>query len=176
MFKRILIVALFIAFFQVYTSIAKDAVNIYSKPRTVPTHKIIHQSGKSYLLSDFKGKFVVAIFWSRKCGPCIAELKSLNGFYNKTKDSNIKLLIISDNEEWTSVDDQKRFLKRYGATDLEFYVDEYGQVASDLGIFTSPHTVLINSKGKEIGRIRGSADWDDDRVLKYIQDIQKKYD
>lgn len=176
MLKRAFIILILIAILQAYNSFAKDAVNIYSKPREVPVHKIIHESGNNYLLSDFKGKFVVAVFWSRDCGPCIAELKSLNGFYNKTKNSDIKLLIISDNDEWKSVAEQKRFLKRYGAPDIEFYVDEYGKVASDLGIFTSPHTVLINSKGKEIGRIRGSADWDDDRVLKYIQDIQKKYD
>ncbi len=175
MFKRIFAIVLILTVFQICGSFAKDAVNIYSKPRQVPIHKIIHESGKSYLLSDFKGKFIVAVFWSRDCGPCIAELKSLNTFYNKTKDSTIKLLIISDNEEWKSVIEQKRFLKRYGAPDLEFYVDEHGQVSSDLGIFTSPHTVLINTKGEEIGRIRGSADWGDEKVIKYIKNLQEKY-
>lgn len=154
---------------------AEDMVNIYKTPRSVPVHKIIHQSGRNYLLSDFKGEFVVAVFWSRDCGPCVAELRSLNEFYKITQNKGIRLLLISENEKWKNVAEQKKFLKKYGAPDVEFYVDEYGQVASDLGIFTSPHTVLINTKGEEIGRIRGSADWSSRKVIKYIEELKEKY-
>lgn len=153
----------------------EDAVNIYNKPREVPSHQIIHESGKYYKLSDFKGNFVLALFWSRDCGPCIAELESLNTFYNQTKDESIKLLIISNNSEWKSVEEQRRFLNKYKSPDLDFYVDNGGQVAADFGIFTSPHTVLINTKGQEIGRIRGSADWSKPAVIKYIRKLKEKY-
>ncbi len=166
-------------FFMVLLSVAsvyaKDNVNIYEKPRKAPAQAVIHESGKNYRLSDFKGEFVVAIFWSRDCGPCIGELKSLNGFYNATKGKGVRLLLISPNEQWSSIAEQKRFLKRYGAPDVDFYVDEKGMVASDLGIFTSPHTVLINEKGEEIGRIRGSAKWDRDDVIEYIYQLKEKY-
>lgn len=154
---------------------AEEGVNIFDKPREAPMHKIIHESGKQYRLSDFKGEFVVAVFWSRDCGPCIAELKSLNGFYNAVKGNGVKLLLISPNEEWVSVAEQKKFLRKYGAPDVDFYVDERGIVASDLGIFTSPHTVLFNESGEEIGRIRGSAKWDRDDVIEYIYQLKAKY-
>ena len=49
-------------------------------------------------------------------------------------------------------------MKKYRAGDLEAYTDVNGQLASDFGIFTSPNTVLINKDGKEIGRLRGSAE------------------
>ena len=48
-------------------------------------------------------------------------------------------------------------------------------LAEDLGIFTSPNTVLINRKGEEIGRIRGSIDWDDDDVIEYIYKIKAQH-
>lgn len=175
MFKFILSL-IFITLLQAAPAAAyEDAVNIYSKPREVPSHQIIHESGKYYKLSDFKDNFVLALFWSRGCGPCIAELESLNTFYNQTKDENIKLLIISNNSEWKSVEEQRRFLKKYKAPDLEFYVDNSGQVAADFGIFTSPHTVLINTKGQEIGRIRGSADWSKPAVIKYIHKLKEQH-
>lgn len=172
---KLVLKAAFILFLLVVPAYAKDSVNIYDKPRPAPAHKIIHESGKNYRLSDFKGDFVVAVFWSRDCGPCLAELKSLNGFYKAVKGNGVKLLLISPNEEWATVAEQKRFLKRYGAPDVDFYVDENGAVASDLGIFTSPHTVLINKSGEEIGRIRGSAKWDSDDVIEYIYQLKAKY-
>lgn len=173
--KCLFFLLVLLVFLPIGSVSADDAVNIYKTPRPVPAHKIIHQSGQSYLLSDFKGEFVLAVFWSRDCGPCIAELKSLNEFYKATQNEGIKLLLISENQEWKSVAEQKKILKKYGAPDVEFYVDDYGRVASDLGIFTSPHTVLINTKGEEIGRIRGSADWSSRKVINYIKELKEEY-
>lgn len=166
----------FIALLQVAPALAaEDAVNIYDKPREVPSHQIEYQSGQKFKLSDFNGDFVLAHFWSRDCAPCVAELKNLNTFYNKTQNDGIRLLMISNNSEWKNVSEQRRFLNKYKAQDLDFYTDNSGQVAADLGIFTSPHTVLINTQGQEIGRIRGSADWSRPAVIKYIRDLKEKH-
>lgn len=83
--------------------------------------------------------------------------------------------MISNNSEWKNTAEQRRFLNKYKAPDLDFYTDNSGQVAADLGIFTSPHTVLINTQGQEIGRIRGSADWSRPAVIKYIRDLKEKH-
>jgi len=147
-------------------------VNIYSTPRNLPNSKIIHQSGADFRLSDFKGDFVLAHFWSRDCAPCIKELKSLNNFHNQVKDEGIRLILISDNSEWTDSTEQWRFLKKYGASDLEFYVEENGKLSEDFGIFTTPHTVVINTDGQEIGRFRGSETWDKKEVINYIRQLK----
>lgn len=176
MFKHFGYVAVVLCLLPIFSAQAnEDGVNIFSRPRHLPESKIIHESGKKYKLSDFKGMFVLAVFWSRDCPPCIKELKSLNGFYNEVKDNGIRLLLISPSKEWASVEEQRKFLRRFGAKDVDFFVDNNGAVASDLGIFTSPHTVLINKKGEEIGRIRGSAQWDDDRVIEYIYQLKAKH-
>lgn len=176
MYKHFIFAAIFGLLLGLSPAEAKeDAVNIFPKPRHVTEQKIIHQSGRNYKLSDFAGEFVVAVFWSRDCGPCIKELHSLNEFHNAVKNNGIRLVLISPNEEWASVAEQKRFLQRFGAKDVDFYVDEKGAVASDFGIFTSPHTVLINKKGEEIGRIRGSAEWNNPKVIEYIYQLKSKY-
>ena len=69
----------------------------------------------------------------------------------------------------------KKMLKKYRAGDLEAYTDVNGQLASDFGIFTSPNTVLINKDGKEIGRLRGSAEWDSDEVVEYLYKIKAEH-
>ena len=155
-----------------------DHVNIYDEPRDLPDKKMFQyeENGKSFGLDSFKGKFVVAIFWSRYCGPCLQELSKLSTFQEKTKETNIKVVMISPASEWISSAEQKRFLKQFQADDLDYYVDRKGDLSADLGIFTSPNTVLVNSKGKEIGRIRGSAEWDKDEMVEYIYKIKAKHD
>ncbi len=150
-----------------------DPVNIYPEPRTLPDRAVYRhtEDGKAYKLSDFADQFVIANFWSRHCTPCIRELDDLNEFSKKVSENGIKVVIISPASEWTGTEEQKNFLERFRAPDLDFYVDKQGDLSADLGIFTSPHNVLIN-KGKEIGRIRGAADWDDEDVIEYIYKIK----
>jgi len=176
--KNILKLAYFVFAFAVFMSYdvsAKDsAVNIFAASRPAPQRKIKHQNGTLYSLSDFKGQFIVAVFWSKNCGPCLKEMKDLNVFYKKALAENIRLILISPKSEWHSAIEQRLFLKKYGGSDLEFYTDNKGELAADFGIFTTPHTVLINEDGQEIGRIRGTAKWADKRVLAYIKSLTKQ--
>ena len=149
-------------------------VNIYAEPRAVSQRGVFSfvENGVAYKLNDFKDQFVIANFWSRYCSPCLRELDNLNNFSKKVADNGIKVVIISPASEWHSLEEQQKFLQKYGAPDLDFYVDKKGDLSADLGIFTSPNTVLINRHGKEIGRIRGSVEWDDDEVIEYIYKIK----
>ena len=168
------IVTLLVAFMATSTAFAKkSAVNIFEISSDVPKTEIMHQSGKTYQLSDFKGEFVVAVFWTKTCGPCIKELKDLNTFAQSGLKEGIRLILISPEKDWTSTLEQKRFLKKYGAPDVEFYTDHKGKLAADFGIFTTPHTVLIDEESQEIGRIRGTAKWGDKRILDYIKNLKK---
>lgn len=172
--KNILRITFFIAsFLCAFSAFAakESAVNIFAASREVPSRQITHESGKKYALTDFNGQFVVAVFWSRNCGPCIKELKDLNTFYNKALSQNIRVILISPASEWHSSVEQRLFLKKYGAPDIEFYTDKKGDLAADFGIFTSPHTVLIDENSQEIGRIRGKAKWADKRMVVYIKSL-----
>ena len=153
-------------------------VNIYDEARKLPDRKIFlhEENGKSGKIDGFNGEFIIAVFWSRHCAPCVSELEKLSKFQNKIKGNNIRLIMVSPAGEWVSGAEQKRFLKRFKADDLEYYVDRKGDLSADLGIFTSPNTVLINSKGQEIGRIRGAAEWDNDKMVDYIYNIKAKHD
>lgn len=176
MFKHFSMMAfVFVFLWSMVAYSAEKGVNIFQYPRHLPESRIVDQNGKSFRLSDFKGEFVVAVFWSRDCPPCIRELRSLNGFYNQVKNNGVRLLLISPSQNWASTAEQQRFLRRYGAGDVDFYVDSGGQTAANLGIFTSPHTVLINKNGEEFGRIRGTAQWDDRKVIDYIYELKAKY-
>lgn len=168
--KNGLVVLLLIAAEFVY---AKNKANIYEYSRAVPQKEIIGESGGKVKLDDFRGDFVIAIFWSRYCGPCVRELKSLGRFVRQTRHDGVRVVMISPKGEWNGgFDEQRRFLRRFDAEDLEIYVDEKEKLASALGIFSSPVSVLVSREGQEIGRIRGSVEWDKPEVVEYIYKIK----
>ena len=173
--KKILF-AVFWLFSAVFSE-ANAKANLFAYSRPAPETKIYYQDGTEHKLSEFKGKFVIALFWSKTCIPCLRELKTLNEFYNKTKDDGIKIVMISPKEEWKENYQLREFLNKYKAPDIDFYVDEKGNLAADFGIFSYPHSVLINQDGEEIGRIRGQMDWSSKKVKKEIYDLRDgKYD
>lgn len=173
--KKLILAILLAAGLTGTAQAGERGVNIYDTPRKVPAKEIIHNDLKRYKLSDFPDKFVMAVFWSRNCVPCVKELDSLNNMSKKVKDNGLQVVLVSPSREWGSIEEQRRFLDKYGAKDMDFYVDENGNLASELGIFTSPHTVLVNRKGEEIGRIRGTAEWDDDDVIEYLYKIKAQH-
>ena len=154
---------------------SSEYVNIYEEPRKFPKREFYSPLGQRYTMEDFKGNFVILVLWSRYCAPCVKELDELNEYSMKVKNDGIRVILLSKASEWNGDSEQKRFLERYDAKDIEYYNDEKGMLAEDLGIFTSPNTVLINRQGKEIGRIRGSINWDDEDVIEYIYKIKAQH-
>ena len=155
---------------------AQPGVNIYDTPRNVPSKQVFAETGKRVKMDDFQGKFVLAVFWSRHCVPCLAEMKALQKFVDRTKNDGIKVILISPKEEWQGgFPEQKRFLARLGAPEIEPYDDNKSDLAAAFGIFSSPVTVFISRNGKEIGRIRGSARWDHPEVIEYIYKIKAEH-
>lgn len=173
--KKYILTFLSFVLFSFSTLAREEAVNIYAVPRDMPKREIINEWGQKVKLNSFKGNFVLLMVWSRNCVPCIKELDNINSFVNKIKDDNIKVIMLSPNTEWTTAEEQRNFVTKFKAPDLDLYTDVDGKLAEDLGIFTSPHTVLINTKGQEIGRIRGAAEWDDDKVIKYIRNLKEQH-
>lgn len=170
--KKNILFLLFCCFFSLNCYAKYDAVNIYAHPRNLPQRKIINEQGKKISLKKFKGDFVLVVFWSKNCVPCIKELDNLSNFATKVQNDNIRLVMLSPSNEWDSQEQQRAFVDKFKGQNLDLYWDTDGKLAEDLGVFTTPHTVLVNMKGEEIGRIRGTAKWDDERVIDYIKEIK----
>ena len=56
--------------------------------------------GRTYHLSDFKGKYVLLDFWSTSCGPCIAAIPSMKKFKERHPDMVIVSLCIDQFKYW----------------------------------------------------------------------------
>ncbi|KAF0247388.1 MAG: redoxin domain-containing protein [bacterium] len=58
-------------------------------------------TGKTIQATEWKGKVVILNMWATWCGPCVAEMPSLQSLYNKTKDDGVVFVLVSNEDQKT---------------------------------------------------------------------------
>ena len=79
--------------FMSVTSASEAKLNLFQQPRYVPDLSFYGDSGKPYKLKTFGADLLVAVVWSRRCGPCLADLKPLNDFALATADGFLNKVV-----------------------------------------------------------------------------------
>jgi len=98
-------------------------------------------------LSSFRGRIVYVDVWATWCGPCIAEIPSLDRLQKDYADKNIVFLSVSvdtDKEAWTKMltDDE------LGGVHL--WANGWSQITRSYAIFGIPRFILIDETGNLI--------------------------
>ncbi|MEW6739417.1 MAG: peroxiredoxin family protein [Nitrospirota bacterium] len=122
-------------------------------------------NGKKVNLSEFRGKAVLLNFWATWCGPCRAEMPSLNNLYNEYKDKGLVVLAVSVDASEKPVKSFARELK------LTFPVlmDKDKAVSFDeYAVLGLPTTFLIDRNGVVIEKIMGEREWDSPQMKEKI--------
>ena len=64
-----------ILFLTVVSAIPVNAkMNLFPEARYIPALDFYDESGKKYQLYDFNADLLIAVLWSRHCGPCIKDM------------------------------------------------------------------------------------------------------
>ena len=121
-------------------------------------------------LNSFKNSLIIINFWATWCAPCIEEMPSLNRLQKNTAFNNLKILPINVGRD--NVQKSKNFFKKLEINNLEIYFDKDVELAKKFLLRGLPTTVFINKKGEEFARVIGFINFDDKRIIKWLQ----KYD
>jgi len=125
----------------------------------------IASTGTQQSLSGLKGKVVFLNFWATWCGPCRAEMPSMETLYNKYKDKGLEMLAVNCLEKETEV---IAFMESNGLT-FPTALDLEGRVSNSYGIQGIPTTFLLDRGGNIVVRLVGSIDWDTPAVHAAIE-------
>lgn len=133
--------------------------------KRAPLFELNTTENKKVKLSDYTGKVVILNFWASWCGPCKAEMPSLNRLYQDFKDKGLVVLAVSIDRSAEAVASLK---SEEGLTfsilmdpEKEVYFDDYAVVAL-------PTTFLIDADGIIREKFMGEIKWDEPAVRQRI--------
>jgi len=123
-------------------------------------------------LSDMKGNMVAMDasklsfinVWATWCGPCIAEMPSIQSLYERYKDNPKMAFYIVSDEEPTTV---QNFLQKKDYQ-LPFYLYS-GNYPAPLSGNAIPRTYMVRD-GKVLAEQIGAVDWNDPQIFKFIDE------
>ena len=118
-------------------------------------------------LADYEGQYILVNFWATWCAPCRKEMPQLNALQKEFGGDDFQVVTIATGRN--SPAGIVKFFEEAGVDSLPRHQDPKQALASQMGIFGLPITVLINPEGEEIARLRGDAVWDSDSAKAIIK-------
>jgi thiol-disulfide isomerase/thioredoxin len=130
--------------------ISKSNSGSLEKGSIAPKFNLPDQNGKSFSISDFKGKLLYIDFWATWCRPCLAEMPPLQELREKYKNTDLQIISISVD---TYPDRWKERIANMHLGGLQL-IEKNGslnsKIAQDYNVNGLPHYILIDKKGRII--------------------------
>ncbi|MBP9931653.1 MAG: TlpA family protein disulfide reductase [Rhodoferax sp.] len=115
-------------------------------------------------LSDFRGKPLIINVWASWCGPCRAEMGSLERLSRHKGGRAFTVIGISTDDHPEAA---LAFVQKT-RTSFSHFIDHGLILENMLGADRLPLTVLVDAQGRVLDKIYGAREWDSPESLKLI--------
>ena len=119
------------------------------KGEEVPDFELTGVDGKTYRLSDYKGKKVYLKFWASWCSICLASLPDTDELAKEAGDDYVILTVVSPRQKGEQA--EEAFKKWYQGLDYKNFpvlLDPSGQLLASYGVRSYPTQAFIDKEGK----------------------------
>ncbi len=123
---------------------------------------------KRVQLSALKGNVIFLNFWATWCDPCKDEMPSMEALYKRYKERDFILLAISVEEK--NPEPARRFIQRH-RYHFPVLLDPAGETLDLFEIHRIPATIIVDKKGRVIGKAIGPRDWSSPEVFSLIDQM-----
>ncbi|MGN1079439.1 MAG: redoxin family protein [Alphaproteobacteria bacterium] len=154
---------------SIKNALAPQTFKLYPRPILAPTADFQDENGRKISLRDFRGKIVLLNIWSTSCAQCVIELPMLDRLQKDMGGMKFHVIALSSDLEPLPV--LRRFWVNRGIKHLKIYSDPQARFSQAADVKGLPTTFLIDEEGREVGRIRGIAEWDGPKIKAQIRDL-----
>jgi thiol-disulfide isomerase/thioredoxin len=146
--------------------VENSVLDLHSRSRDLANLRFSDSGGSPTDLAAFRGRVVLLNIWATWCPPCREEMPTLDRLQAALGSAGFEVVALSIDQAGMPV--VEAFFKRIAVTHLQLYLDTFGD-ASRLVATGVPLTLLIDTKGRELGRKLGPAAWDAPEMLELIR-------
>lgn len=111
------------------------------------------------------GEALVVNFWASWCGPCRAEMPSLQQLDNQLRGKGVRVVAVS-------IDQDRRLAQEFvRGIRIKFpvYFDAGGGYSTRaLGLYTLPETFVVDAAGVIRARVSGARDWSSPDAIRLV--------
>ena len=136
-------------------------------PGRLPDVKFNNVAGEQISLKSFAGKVILLNLWATWCAPCLEEMPHLDELQAILGGDAFEVVAVSLDRG--SPEKPLKFLKGIKSRALNFYHDPTAELGFALKTIGMPTTFLIDTEGREIGRLVGPAEWHSPDAVRLIE-------
>jgi thiol-disulfide isomerase/thioredoxin len=124
---------------------------------SLPAFQFFTSDDKARTLIDYRGRGVVLNLWATWCGPCVAELPTLDALAAAVAADDIVVLPVSSDAGGAAT--VRAFYDGHDIANLPVLLDPGGAIAQAWQVPGIPVTVIFDRSGHPRARLVGSANW-----------------
>jgi thiol-disulfide isomerase/thioredoxin len=147
-----------------------SATAFAKKPGEVEVGSVLREAplygfaGDFRKLSELRGKPLIINVWASWCGPCRAEMGSLERLSRRFGGKQFNIIGVSTDDDARAA---AAFLAQSKIT-FDNYLDRKLLLENMLGADTIPLTLLVDAHGRVLKKFHGSKEWDSAESLELI--------
>lgn len=150
---------------QVLSFLKEQYFDVPEKPIALSDFDYTLLDGKKERLSSNRGKLVFLNFWATWCYPCRKEMPDMEALASEMKGEPFRILAVNYGDEPEKV---KRFADQYKYR-FDIVTDNKKVIATSLSVKGLPTTLIIDTRGRFLGRLIGPADWKKESFIRFFK-------
>jgi thiol-disulfide isomerase/thioredoxin len=136
-------------------------------PAALSDVTFLNGEGKEVSLKDWRGKVVLLNLWATWCAPCREEMPALDRLQKELGSDKFQVVALAVDK--AGLEGARKFLEDNKVDNLKLFADPTARDGTKLKVIGMPTTILIDTEGREIGRLIGPAAWDSAEAKRLIE-------